>query len=234
MEKYAEIIEAMRECAGPDCGVTCPYKDKSFGGKSCRALLLENAAAALTSETMQGESYREKIERLRSQAAEAKGQLQDAKEALDTANAEYEAERERYGELFAHNKALEEDARSVRAHRDAIIEDRAKITVERDNLRIRLANLTEMRDKLVADKVELCKECDMLHERCQVQQNEINALLLKMGKQDGKTDRPSVGLEELAEKIGEMVALAKYQEGRADALAAIVERCSFGGGGRHE
>lgn len=57
---------------------------------------------------------------------------------------------------------------------------------------------------------------------------------LKLSKQEGKTDRPSVISDDLEKQIGELVAHANYQQGRADALAAIVERCSFGGGCRHE
>lgn len=49
----------------------------------------------------------------------------------------------------------------------------------------------------------------------------------------GKTDRKSVYCD-MAEDVGKLVAHANYQQGRADTLAAIVERCSFGGGGRHE
>lgn len=78
------------------------------------------------------------------------------------------------------------------------------------------------------------KDLEVMRERCKEKQKIINDLELELSKEKGKTDRMSVGFEELAEKIGEMVALAKYQDGRADALAAIVERCSFGGGGRHE
>lgn len=50
----------------------------------------------------------------------------------------------------------------------------------------------------------------------------------------GKTDQPSAISDDLAKQIGELVAHANYQQGRADALAAIVERCSFGGGCCHE
>ena len=71
------------------------------------------------------------------------------------------------------------------------------------------------------DAVE--KENEVLRERCR----EKDKLC------QGKTDRPSV-FEGLPKEVGHLIGQAKYQEGRADALAAIVERCSFGGGGRHE
>lgn len=80
----------------------------------------------------------------------------------------------------------------------------------------------------------LTEENKTLQERCQVQQNEINALVLKLSKQDDETDRPSALSDDLAKQIGELVAHANYQQGRADTLAEIVRRCSFGGGGRHE
>lgn len=173
------LLKAMEVCAGPDCSTACPYKDKSRGGKSCRTVLLEDAMAALVKD----------------------------KNDLDEMEAEYKTIHEERGTLYALNKAMEEDNRSVRAHRDAIAADQAALTVENRTLR----------------------------ERCQVQQNEINAMVLKMGgKQDGKTDRPSVCDRELMQEAGKLIAQAKYQEGRADALAAIVERCTFGGGCRHE
>ena len=68
------------------------------------------------------------------------------------------------------------------------------------------------------------KENEVLRERCR----EKDKLC------QGKTDQPSAISDDLAKQIGELVAHANYQQGRADALAAIVERCSFGGGCCHE
>lgn len=81
------------------------------------------------------------------------------------------------------------------------------IRAERDGMRIELAKMAEERTTLL---------------------NEIHTI------RQGKTDRPSVGSDTLEEQIGKLVAHANYQQGRADTLAEIVERCSFGGGGRHE
>ncbi len=162
MEKYAEIIKAMGECAGPDCAVTCPYKDKGVRNKSCRSMLLEDAIAALAGEMADNE----------------------------TLNAEMD-------DLEAANNTL-------RGQRDAL-------RLELEELKEKNRPLHEAQDAL---EVAL-KECDILHERCQVQQNEINALLLKNGKHDAKTDRPSVGIE----------GSTAYWCGRADALAEVVGHC---------
>lgn len=84
------------------------------------------------------------------------------------------------------------------------------------------------RDKLAADNKavrEAYKEIDIELHHAQQREKE----LLK-----DKTDQPSAISDDLAKQIGELVAHANYQQGRADALAAIVERCSFGGGCRHE
>ena len=81
------------------------------------------------------------------------------------------------------------------------------IRAERDGMRIELAKMAEERTTLL---------------------NEIHTM------RHGETDRPSVEDKELMAEVCKMICEAKYQEGRADALAEIVERCSFGGGGRHE
>lgn len=130
--------------------------------------------------------------------------------------------------LDANIAIVNEQARAAEA-------DEHIVSLNKDIDDLEAANNTYRaeRDKLAADNMELRKECDMVVTRCQVLQNEIHALVLKLGKQDGETDRPPV-CKELPEKIAHLIGRAKYQEGRADALAAIVERCSFGGGGRHE
>ncbi len=76
------------------------------------------------------------------------------------------------------------------------------------------------------DAVE--KENDVLRERCREKDKLTEPL------EEDKTDRPSACDKELMQEVGKLIGQAKYQEGRADALAAIVERCSFGGGCRHE
>lgn len=156
MEKYAEIIKAMGECAGPECGIGCPYKDKSSGGKSCRALLLEDAMQALVSEE--------------ERADRAEGEMLKLHADVD--------------ELEAVTNTLRAERDGMRAERDAYANECKALT----------------------------REVNILHERCQVQQNEINALLLKNSKQDAKTDRPSVGFD------GSLA----YWCGRADALAEVV------------
>lgn len=114
------------------------------------------------------------------------------------------------------------------------VEELDKLHADVDDLEAANNTYRDERDKLAANNMELRKECDMVVTRCQVLQNEINALVLKLGKQDGKTDRPSACDKELMEEVGKLIGQAKYQEGRADALAEIVARCSFGGGCCHE
>ena len=213
MEKYAKLMKGLEICAGPDCSTECPYHGVHAAGRTCRSWLLSDAAAAIANEEAGSETLQELLH-------DTEAELQDTKEALETATAECET--------------LEERARSVEAHRDAIESDRADITRERNDLRIKLANITEQRNKFAADNVELHKECEMSIMRYQALQGEINALMSKIGKQEEKTDRPSAISDDLEKQIGELVAHANYQQGRADALAAIVERCSFGGGCRHE
>ena len=106
MEKFAEIINAMRFCAGPDCNEKCPYFNRSANAKSCRSMLLEDATAALTSETMQGECYREKIKRLRDQAAERdaiateRDKLAADVDHLEAENNAYRTERDALREAY--------------------------------------------------------------------------------------------------------------------------------------
>lgn len=121
------------------------------------------------------------------------------------------------------------------------VEELDKLHADVDDLEAAANTLRAERNGLLAERDAYANECKALtlenktlHERCQVQQNEINALVLKLGKQDDKTDRPSALHDDLVKQIGELVAHANYQQGRADTLAKIVERCSFGGGARHE
>ena len=218
------LLEAMATCAGPDCGTACPYKDKSGGGKSCRMVLLEAAMAALTKD----------------------------KDDLDALEAAARTFREERDSLKEYALVVEKEGQEARAERDALFQERLalledrgtlgaqneKLRAERDDLR---ASCRVQQDRLIEERDAFGKECaaltaenKTLHERCTVLQNEINALALKLGKQDSKTDRPSVEDKELMAEVCKMICEAKYQEGRADTLAEIVARCSFGGGGRHE
>lgn len=112
--------------------------------------------------------------------------------------------------------------------------ERDALHTDVDDLEAATNTLRTERDGMRIELAKLAAENNTMHERCQVQQNEINALVLKLGKQEGETDRPSVCNAEIMEEVGRLIAEAKYQEGRADTLAEIVARCSFGGGGRHE
>ena len=151
MDKYEKLFKGMEMCAGPDCNPECPYHGETRGGKTCRAWLLHDAAAAIANEEAGSDTLLELLHNT-------------------------EAERDK---LAADNKAVRE------AYKEIDIE----------------LHHARQREK------ELLKD---------------------------KTDQPSAISDDLAKQIGELVAHANYQQGRADALAAIVERCSFGGGCRHE
>lgn len=152
MVKYEKLMKGLEMCAGPDCCKdACPYYGETRGGKTCRAWLLADAAAAISNEQLLRESAEEGYRN----ADEEAGKLNAAVDDLEAANA------------------------TVRAERDS-----------------------------------LANENRIMRERCQVQQNEINALLRK-------TDRPSVDndtLENLACEVERYRAEAAYARGKADTL----------------
>ena len=207
MEKYAKLMKGLEVCAGPDCCKDgCPYYGETTGAMTCRARLLRDAEIAINNEQALRESAEEEMARLHVDVDD-----------LEAANNTIRAERDGMRVELANAVEMR---RSVEAHRDAIERDREEVY--------------QHRNKLIKENEELRKECDMVVVRCTVLQNEINALMRKIGKQEGETDRPSVCDKELVAEVGKLIAQAKYQEGRADTLAEIVARCSFGGGGRHE
>lgn len=55
MEKYARLFKGLELCAKPDCSAECPYHGETRGGKTCRAWLLTDAAAALAGEESRAE-----------------------------------------------------------------------------------------------------------------------------------------------------------------------------------
>lgn len=105
---------------------------------------------------------------------------------------------------------------------------------ERDKLNQAITAVAQHRDELAADKDMLREENKSLRNERDILNDEITKLTEKLEAAEDKTDRPSARDKELMEEVGKLIGQAKYQEGRADALAEIVERCSFGGGGRHE
>lgn len=111
------------------------------------------------------------------------------------------------------------------ARADAAEDEMARLHADVDDLEAAANTLRADRDGMRAERDAYANECkaltrevNILHERCQVQQNEINALLLKNSKQDAKTDRPSVGFD------GSLA----YWCGRADALAEVVSQFAAG------
>lgn len=197
MEKYAKLLKGLEKCAGPECCKDgCPYYNTTTGGMTCRARLLLDANIAITNE--------------QARAVEAEEQLQDTKEALDTVKAEYEA--------------LEESARSVSAHRDAIDRDREEVYQHRNRLIKENEVLQGALDNLGKAHQNLCTVRDALAAENKALHNEIDALVLKMGgKQDGKTDRPSVCSDDLAEKCETYRAEANYWTGRAEGLLEVIK-----------
>lgn len=144
MEKYSEIIEAMRTCAGPDCNDGCPYYGKTAGAKTCRALLLEDGMKAIVDAESRANTAEIEAGNLCADVASLGDDVHDLEKKVDSLTEERD-------KLKALNTALEKDVSNTRAHRDAIAEEYNAMTAENATLR----------------------------ERCQVQQNEINALLQK-------------------------------------------------------
>lgn len=176
MEKYAKLMKGLEVCAGPECCKDgCPYYGETRGGKTCRAWLLNDAAAAIANEL---------------------GCAADAVEAMDDLEAECNALRtERDGLRKAterRDKQLLEMRELLNRKNDKIHEllaERDKLLLNVDDLEAANNTYRTERDKLAADNMEL-----------------------------RKTDRPSACDKELVEEVGKLIAQAKYQEGKADAL----------------
>lgn len=108
-------------------------------------------------------------------------------------------------EALAELVGLMADNENLNAEMDDLEAANHTLRAERDTMRL---ELEETRPALKAARTE----SDILHQRCHVQQNEIDALVLKLGKQEEKTDRRSVGFD----------GSTAYWCGRADALAEVV------------
>lgn len=220
MEKYAKLMKGLEVCAGPDCCKDgCPYYGKTTGNMTCRARLLADAAIAINNELALRESAEEGLQN----AVERLGEL-------DTINTTICAERENLRKkLVELNQELTctiqqweragADLHVVREQNMNMNAELSKLHADVDDLEAAANTLRADRDGMRAERDAYANECkaltrevNILHERCQVQQNEINALLLKNSKQDAKTDRPSVGFD------GSLA----YWCGRADALAEVV------------
>lgn len=197
-----KLNKGLITCAGPDCGEECPYRDETKGGKTCRAWLLTDAQVAIAAKEAENAALAEEVERI---------------------TAERDNLRKECEELKEYALALEKEGQEARANVD-------KLRKECDTLLGKLNYLAEERDKLRTDNDDLEAVVKTLQERCQVQQNEINALLLRAG--EDKTDRKSVS--DMAEEVGKLVAHANYQQGRADALWDFIEKYFFEAVAAHE
>lgn len=134
----------------------------------------------------------------------------------------------------AGSETLQELLHNTEAERDKLAADVDHLEAENNAYRTERDALRDGLDNLGKAYKNLCSVRDGLNAENNALHDEIDALVRKIGKQEEKTDRPSACDKELMEEVGKLIGQAKYQEGRADALAAIVERCSFGGGCRHE
>lgn len=216
MEKYAEIINAMGICAGPNCGPICPYFGKGVGAKTCRATLLEDARAALLNEEAGLQTIVEEYHHAEAECDKLKAECDVARKAL----AEWQ---EKCLNEKTETANLRTEIKNLNADIDDLEAANSTIRTERDGLRIELSQMTEERDKLLAAAKELRQECDIMHQRGQVQQNEIDALVLKLSK----TDRESVGSDELQE-----AREAGYRHGYQVALEWCFRKlCERSGGG---
>lgn len=220
MEKYAKLMKGLEVCAGPDCCKDgCPYYGETTGSMTCRARLLADAAIAINNEQALRESAEEGLQN----AIEKLGKL-------DTINTTICAERENLRkELATVNggyRSMTNELSRLHADVDDLEAANHTLRAERDTLRL---ELEEKRPALKATQIEN----DILHQRCQVQQNEINALLLKNGEKDEKTDRPSVSsddLENLACELQRYRTEAGYWHGKAAALEWFIREWFREGG----
>lgn len=203
MEKYAKLMKGLEMCAGPDCCKDgCPYYGETRGGKTCRAWLLHDAAAAIANEEAGSDTLLELLHNT-------------------------EAERDKMAAEVDH---LEAEKNAYRTERDEldkgltlVIQHRDELAADKNALREENKSLIEARDALVrkasdlkSKNDELRYECDMTVTRCQVLQNKINALVQK-------TDRASVSDDELK---------SEYKRGYLDAMEyCFRELCKRAGGG---
>lgn len=210
MEKYAKLLKGLEKCAGPECCKDgCPYYGETRGGKTCRAWLLNDAAAAIENEEAGSDTLLELLHDTEAERDELKEHaivLERVRterdvlhKKLDKLNQDYTFVIKQRDELAADNNVLKEHCQESTKRLSDIIAANKALIDERDAMRKRVVELTE-----------------------------------KLEAAEDETDRPSVCDKELMAEVGKLIAQAKYQEGRADTLAAIVERCSFGGGCCHE
>lgn len=227
------LLKAMETCAGPGCGDACPYKDKSKGGKSCRTVLLEDAMAALVKDKgdlddleAAAKTYRDERDGLKEYALVLEKEGQEARAKGDKLRAELDGlvvERvaliEGRGELGAKNEELRKELAAVnngyRMMTNEMADLQAIVRAKDEDVR----HYLDERNALSRECTALTVENKTLHERCQVQQNEINALLLKVGK----TDRTSEFDDALKNE---------YKRGYLDAMEyCFRELCKRAGGG---
>lgn len=228
------LLKAMETCAGPECGAACPYKDKSRGSKSCRTVLLEDAMAALAKDKddldameAAARTFREERDGLKEYALAVEKEGQEDRKERDALFQERLALLEDRGTLGAQNEELRKELATVnnsfRMMTNEMADLKAIIRAKDEDVH----HYLEDRNALARECASLTEENKTMHERCTLLQNEINSLLLKWGKQDDETDRPSASDDALKNE---------YKRGYLDAMEyCFRELCKRAGGGcRHE
>lgn len=192
MEKYEKLFKGLEMCAGPECSTDCPYHGETRGGKTCRAWLLNDAAAAILNEEAGGDTL---MELLHNTEAERDELAKECEELKDYA------------------LAVEKEGQEARAERDKLNENMTCIIRQRDDL-------AADKEALRVANEDLWAENKIIHERCQVQQNEINALVLKLG--EGKEPKQEPGLEETMNVALKATMQAEYWRGQANAMKGFL------------
>lgn len=163
MEKYSKLMKGLEACAGPDCcGEHCPYYGETRGGKTCRAWLLHDAAAAIANEEAGSDTLLE---------------------LLHNTEAERDALAKECGELKEYALALEKEGQEARAERDKLNQNLTAIIQHRDELDAANNNLIRQRDDLIRANEKL----RTINRDLDYQLGSMQHDMLK-----GKTDRLSV------------------------------------------
>lgn len=232
MEKYAKLMKGLEVCAGPECCKDgCPYYGETTVGMTCRARLLRDAEIAINNEQALHESAEEALAHRNEDVARLQADADNREAAYKTIRNERDKLRQECEELKEYALALEKEGQEARANGDKLREELATVNNKYRQMTVELSRLHADVDDLEAANNTIRAERDGMRielERLTGDNKRLRTLC------QGKTDRPSEGDKELLVEVGKMICEAKYQEGRADALAEIVARCSFGGGGRHD
>ena len=207
MEKYAKLIKGLEACAGPDCcGEHCPYYGETRGGKTCRAWLLHDAAAAIANEEAGSETLQELLHNT-------------------------EAERDKLAEecegLKEYALALEKEGQEARVELDKLNQEITCYIQQREQAEADLHVVREQNKNLRGDNEELRKECEALEKKVARITTDRDALRALRCPPKKEADRSSVSDDALK---------PEYKRGYLDAMEyCFRELCKRAGGGcRHD